>query len=89
MLQGFAGMFAGDEVIKGVLASYTFEQMEICSYRILIAAAEGLGDTETAQVCVRILNEEEEMAQWLAGHLDDLTEQYLRREDAELAEAKR
>ena len=53
MVQGFTGMFAGGEVIKGALASFTFDRIEICSYRILIAAAEGLGDTETARVCVR------------------------------------
>lgn len=44
---------------------------------------------DRARVCVRILNEEEEMAQWLAGHLDHLSEQHLRPEDVELAEAKR
>src|SRR4029078_2644354 len=59
MAQGFAGMFAGDEVMKGALGSYTFEHMEIASYRILIAAAEEIGDSETAQVCEEILAEEE------------------------------
>src|ERR687888_416203 len=35
--QSLSGIFAGDEVMKGSLASYTFEHMEIASYSILIA----------------------------------------------------
>jgi hypothetical protein len=42
MTQSLSGVFAGDEV-KGSLASYTFENMEIASYRILIAATGGHG----------------------------------------------
>lgn len=38
---GLSGVFVGDEMIKGAMESYTFEQMEIAAYRILIAAAEG------------------------------------------------
>ncbi len=33
--QSVSGVFAGDEVMKGSLASYTFEHMEIASYTIL------------------------------------------------------
>jgi ferritin-like metal-binding protein YciE len=87
--QSFTGMFAGDEVIKGSLASYTLEHMEIASYRILIAAAEELGDRETASVCSEILREEEAMAAWLADNIGLLTGEYLRREMLEIAEAKR
>ena len=43
MMQNLGGVFAGDEVVKGVLASYAFEAMEIASYRILAAAAEAEG----------------------------------------------
>jgi ferritin-like metal-binding protein YciE len=42
--QAISGLFAGDEVLKGALASYTFEHMEIASYTALIAAAESIGD---------------------------------------------
>ena len=37
--QSMSGMFTGDEVVKGTLGSYTFENMEIATYRILITAA--------------------------------------------------
>jgi ferritin-like metal-binding protein YciE len=89
MGQGLAGMFAGDEVIKGSLASYTFEHMEIASYTILIAAADELGDRETSQVCQKNLREEEAMAQWLMDNIGPVTREYLDREENIHAEAKR
>lgn len=89
MMQGLSGVFAGDEVVKGVLASYTFEHMEIASYRILVAAAEAAGDRKTAQVCEEICREEEAMANWLADYMPDVTRAYLTRDAHEMAEAKR
>ena len=81
MAQGFTGIFAGDEVMKGSLASYTFEHMEIASYRILIAAAEEVGDDETSRICRKTLGEEEAMAAWLAENMDPLTREYLGRHE--------
>jgi ferritin-like metal-binding protein YciE len=87
--QSFSGLFAGDKVMKGSLASYTFEHMEIASYTMLIAAANSLGEAEVAQVCEQNLREEEAMADWLRQHLPGTTEQFLARADTESAEAKR
>ena len=87
--QGFSGLFVGDEVIKGSLASYTFEHMEIASYEILIAAAGEFGDAKTVKVCEEILAEEEEMAEWLLENIEPVTREYLNREEKDLAEAKR
>jgi ferritin-like metal-binding protein YciE len=78
--QGLSGLFVGDEVVKGVLACYTFEHMEIASYKILIASAEKLGDSETKTVLEESLREEEEMAKWLEAHFGAVTQQYLDRE---------
>ncbi|AVA24323.1 DUF892 family protein [Rhizobium sp. NXC24] len=88
MAQGMSGVFASDEVVKGSLASYTFEHMEIASYRILIAAAEAVGDAQTKAACERILAEEIAMADWLSDHMDDITRQFLSRDEAGLT-AKR
>lgn len=88
-LQGFGGMFASDEVVKGGLASYTFEHFEIASYEALIAAADTAGDDETAAVCSDILREEKDMADWLAAHLPEVTVQFLTREETGLESAKR
>lgn len=89
MAQGISGLFVGDEIVKGVLASYTFEHMEIASYKILIAAAEAVGDHETERVCENILAEEEAMAAWLQKNLHHLTYRYLGREEIPELEAKR
>lgn len=89
MMQGFGGMFASDEVVKGSLASYTFEHFEIASYNALIAAADAVGDTRTRDVCAGILREEEAMANWLADHLDEVTVKFLARDQIDMDEAKR
>lgn len=89
MGQAVGGMFSGDEIIKGAMASYTFEHMEIASYKILIATAEEAGDVETKQVCEQILKEEEAMASWLAEHMPQTVHQYLQRDEASGDDAKR
>lgn len=45
--QAVGGSLMSDEVIKGAMAGYVFENMEIASYTVLIAAAEAAGDTQT------------------------------------------
>ena len=89
MAQSISGVFAGDEVMKGSLASYTFEHMEIASYTILIAAAQSLGDTEVARVCEENLREEVAMADWLKARLPSTAAQFLRRAETESDSAKR
>ena len=89
MMQGFGGMFAGDEVIKGVMASYAFENMEIATYKVLSAAARLAGDQATAETCDEICRQEEAMAAWLEDHMQDLTRIYLTRTVAAPEEAKR
>lgn len=89
MLHNMMNAMAGDEVMKGVLAGYAFEHFEIGAYRILIAAAEALGDRETARICRENLREEEEMAQWLSQNVDQITAEYLDREQRGSERAKR
>ena len=89
MMQGMGAMMSSYEVMKGILTSYAFEHFEIASYRILVAAAEAVGDAETARVCEAICREEEAMASWLADHIPGVTQTYLSRESADMDEAKR
>lgn len=89
MAQSISGVFAGDEVMKGSLASYTFEHMEIASYTILMAAAQAAGEAEIARVCEQNLREEEAMAEWLKDNLPQVTETFLARADADGDSAKR
>lgn len=86
--QGISGMLAGDEIIKGAMSTYIFEQGEIASYRVLLAAADELGDDEAEDVLSRIMEQEVAMAGWLHEHLDVLTRIYLMRDERDL-QAKR
>ena len=79
MGQGVSGALVDDEIVKGSMASYTFEHMEIAAYKVLIAAAEACGDPETSAVCQRILQEEVAMANWLAENLPAVTAKFLAR----------
>lgn len=86
-IQGLSGLFVEDEVVKGHLAVDVFHHFQVASYRILVAAANEVGDTETRNVCEEILRDEEEAAAWLGSQLSDTTHEYLQRDLAEL-EAK-
>lgn len=87
--QSISGMFVSDEVIKGGMASYVFEHMEIAAYSALISAAEYVGDLEGATVFRQIKAQEEEMAAWLQDNLPAVTHEFLRRSDNPDLEAKR
>ncbi|MFU0507059.1 ferritin-like domain-containing protein [Pseudaminobacter sp. NGMCC 1.201702] len=87
--QGLSGIFAGDEVMKGSLASYTFEHMEIASYTMLIAAAEKCGEPEIQRACEQNLREEQEMASWLEKNLPAVTQQFMARDEKDADTAKR
>ena len=89
MMQGIGGSMTSDEVAKGAMASYAFEHFEISAYKMLIAAAELAGDSETARVCEEICREEEAMAKQLEGLLPRIATTYLERSASGMAEAKR
>jgi len=80
--QALSGLFVSDEIAKASMASFTFEEMEIAAYKMLIAAAEECGDADTKRVCETILREEQEMAQWLDRNLPAITQQFLRRAES-------
>ena len=72
-VQGLATELAKDELVKNALHDYGTEHFEIASYTSLIAAAEELGDAETARVCREILRDEEAMAAFLLGQVPLVT----------------
>jgi ferritin-like metal-binding protein YciE len=87
--QAVGGMANSDEVVKGAIAGYVFEHMEIATYTVLIAAAAAAGDHATRRACETILPQEQAMAAWLAEHLPEVTTQFLERDATEGVVAKR
>jgi len=86
--QGVGGMMTSDEVVKGAMAGYVFENFEIASYTSLIGAANAVGDTATATACEQILVQEKAMAAWLLDHLPQITAAFLQRSATPGVEAK-
>lgn len=87
--QSIGGIFTSDEIVKGAISSYVFEQFEIGCYTSLIAAAEKVGDLEGVAAFKQILEQEKAMADWALTHLPDVTQQYLTRSEAPGVEAKK
>lgn len=75
--QTLSGYVVGDEPVKAVLATSTYAQMEVSSYRILIIAAAVAGQPEVASVCETLLAEELEFADWLEQQTEIVTTNYL------------
>src|SRR3546814_14553910 len=67
--QTLSGLVTGDEIIKAALAVSTYAQMEISSYRILIAAANATGSSDVAAMSESMLAEKEEFAEWFDQQL--------------------
>lgn len=87
--QSIGGMFPSDEIVKGAISGYVFEQFEIACYTSLLAAAQKAGDTAAIPAIESILNEEKQMADWLLKHIPQTTEQFLLRSEADGVEAKK
>lgn len=87
--QSIGGMFPSDEIVKGSISGYVFEQFEIACYTSLIAAAKRAGDTASVAALESILAQEQEMADWLLRHIPQTTEQFLLRSGASGVEAKK
>ncbi len=89
MGQALGGMFTDDEVIKGAIAGYVFENAEVGNYTSLISAATHLGDHESVPILKQICEQELAMSDWLISHLPELTSQFLARSEDPDTSAKR
>ena len=76
-------------MVKGAMAGYVFEHLEIASYTALITAAERAGKPHIADVARQILAQEEDMAQWLSDHLPEVVNTFLARDAMGDDQAKR
>ncbi|WP_122317891.1 ferritin-like domain-containing protein [Pseudomonas cichorii] len=87
--QAVMGPMMSDEVVKGAMSGYVFENVEIATYTVLIAAAQAAGDAQTQQACERILPQEQAMADWLLKHMPQITKAFLSRSENPDLEAKK
>jgi ferritin-like metal-binding protein YciE len=81
-VQGMSTKLAQDTPIKNTLHDYGTEHFEIACYTSLMAAAEDLGDQETAMICQQILREEQSMAEFLFQQIPPVTVEMLQTEHA-------
>ncbi len=77
---GFAHVVSKDDVLKNVLAAVGFKAYEIGSYKVLLALADAAGATQDKAVLEQSMKEEQEMGDWLGGHLPDLVRAYVRQQ---------
>jgi ferritin-like metal-binding protein YciE len=75
--QSLGGALASDEPIKAALAISAFTKTEITSYRILITAADAIGERAIADLCKQSLDEEITFADWLDNKVPDVVRRYL------------
>jgi ferritin-like metal-binding protein YciE len=76
-VKGFGTKFARDEQIKDLLTAYAMEHFEIACYTALIAAAEAGNFPEVIAACRTIIEDEQEMADWLQQALPRVVTGYL------------
>ncbi len=75
---------AGDEVLKNTFANHAFENYEIAAYMSLLDLTEKAGMSEFDSLLEETLAEERQMAQWLAEHIDDITDRYVQLREADV-----
>lgn len=73
---------AEDETLKNFISSCAFENLEVASYRSLIAAAEQCGEEQIRMLCGQILQQEEQMAQWCKDNIQPATLSFLAHHEA-------
>lgn len=76
-LQAWGAGMSRDEVVKQAVSTLAFQNFEIANFRALASAAEREGEAEMKAMFEEMAREKEDMAQWLSGHIPDITQRYL------------
>ena len=79
---GFAHVGSADDVLKNVLAAVGYKAYEIASYKVLLTLADAAGASDDKNVLEQSMKEEQEMGDWLGGHLPALVHAYLQQQSA-------
>jgi ferritin-like metal-binding protein YciE len=80
-----AHSMAGDEILKNTFANNAFEHFEIAAYKSLLALAGPAGVESAKPALESSLREEETMAAWIDANVQNVTMQYLAREQRSAA----
>jgi ferritin-like metal-binding protein YciE len=83
-LAAMAHASAGDEILKNTFANNAFEHYEVAAYKSLIKLCERAG-ASCSNLLEANLREDQEMADWVDSHVEDVTLQYLAKEEREAA----
>lgn len=75
---------APDEVLKNTLANFAFEHYEIASYASLLTLADLAGHGIAQSALQTSLREEQDMASWIAQHIDPTVRRYVERSASNL-----
>ena len=70
----------GDSVVKDTIVGSIIEQYEISTYTAIITLAERLGDDNTADRCREILDDEQQMHDYLTENIENIVNQAYERE---------
>jgi len=73
---------ASDEVMKNTLANFAFEHFEIASYMSLLTLSDMAGHGAARSALETSLQEEKDMAEWIASHIDGTTRRFVERSAA-------
>jgi ferritin-like metal-binding protein YciE len=82
-VHGMTTVMANDRMLKNAMGNFAIEHFEISAYRANAEAARALGYEDIAQVCEEIIQEEQQMADWLEGQLPVVTRHILMTASAE------
>lgn len=77
-IAGLGVSMAHDTDVKNIHSAYAAEHTEIASYTILRALASEGGDMETATVCDEILQDENNMAQFLLEQMPTVVSNHMK-----------
>ncbi|MBW0003865.1 MAG: ferritin-like domain-containing protein [Hyphomicrobiales bacterium] len=76
-LAAMAHAAAGDEILKNTFANEAFEHYEIAAYKSLLTLCDKAGVRMAAEPLRQSLREEEQMADWIDVHIEEVTLDYL------------
>ena len=79
---GFIHAPSGDDALKNVLAAIGYKAYEIASYKVLLTLADAAGAGDDKPVLEQSMKEEQEMGDWLGGHIPELVQAYVRQQAA-------